>query len=148
MQITKQIENNFLFKEKEREKGEIIARQEVISFNESQRQFRKLWNENEINKKTIEKLEKDNQKLKDEIFKLKFRLDKQPKKVETTLTNVSETHINRILHHMKIGVPYWKRELSSELCMSITILNNALNFMKKMKLIKIELTQDKRIKRI
>lgn len=148
MQITKQIENNFLFKEKEREKGEIIARQEVISFNESQRQFRKLWNENEINKKTIEKLEKDNQKLKDEIFKLKFRLDKQPKKVETTLTNVSETHINRILHHMKIGVPYWKRELSSELCMSITILNNALNFMEKMKLIKIELTQDKRIKRI
>jgi len=132
-------EDTFLFKEKAytEGKGEIQARKEIVAFENSQKQFKALWLENERNKKEIAKMEKTIKELKEENFKLSFKKLGR-KEVPERECSGSFNHCNRILHNMEVGKHYMVKELCNELCMTGQDLNDVLYFLEKNNFIKIE----------
>lgn len=130
-------ENKFLFKEKSEieGKGDIQASKELKELIASQKSFKKLWRENEDNKKEIERLNKEIEKLKKQNFKTSFRKIKTPEEKEN---HGNLFHLNRVLNNMEKGKHYTLKQLASELCMGNIDLNGALSFLETKGLIKLE----------
>ena len=145
-------EERMLFKDKIIEgKGEIRACKEIKSLQEHEKAFKILWNENEANKRMVESLNKQIQKLNGERFRLKFALDSSKKEIEENRPKEIKgtfRHIIRIVNNMEIGKEYPKTPLAKELCMSISDFNNCFFVIDKLKGFNYEITKDGKYKRI
>lgn len=133
-------EKLFLVNEKEADGlARNMAWEEVKDLEEKEKAFKILWNEkkhleNEL--KTISYLfEKERQK----NFKLKFELDKlkidKPKVIES---NGNILHIRRIINFMEKEKAYTKTDLSKDLMMSTTKIEECIKFIQENNLAKIE----------
>ena len=138
----------YLFKEKEKEKGEIIASKEMKRFRDSQKQFKVLNRNNIILNRDYTLLEKENEKLKQEIFKLKFKLDSKPQEKKEIICNGSLRHIRRIINFMESGKSYAPSTLGKELMMKSEDVKASVEIIKECQGIKLEVNRDGRITRL
>lgn len=116
------------------------AWEEVRELENYERAFKNLYKENKSYLNQLEKLEIENKKLKDKLFKLtlfgeKKLINKTKKKEEK---KINKLHLRRISNHMEKGIEYNKEELKRKLCMCNVDLNKCLDFLVETKQMDLE----------
>ena len=139
-------EKQFLVKEKE---CEGIARtkawMQVTDLEQKERIFKTLYREKINLERTLETKEKEIDRLKQELFKLKFNKDsnQEPVRIKEVVKRGGINFLRRVISSMEIGKIYTRTDLAEELCMSKYDLDECLRFLEENKLIKLDRVEHK-----